>query len=255
VDGGLLDDLAAEYAELDQLLDRLDDDAWDTPTPAARFAVRDQVFHLAFSEELAALALTDEAAFGARLQQLLDALDALEADSYVEARAASPRELLASWRTQRERTLAGLRDLPRDARVAWITGPMRGASFATARLMETWAHGQDVFDGLGRLRSATDRLRHVADLGVRTRAFAYRNRGLQPPGTDVFVQLQSPSGETWTWGDGTAADRVSGSALDFCFVVTQRRARTETSLEADGPHAEEWLAIAQAFAGPPTERR
>jgi uncharacterized protein (TIGR03084 family) len=255
VDGGLLDDLAAEYADLDQLLDRLDDDAWDTPTPAARFAVRDQVFHLAFSEELAALALTDATAFGTRLQQLLGALDVLEADSRAHARGSSPRELLASWRTQRERTLAGLRDLPCDARVAWVTGPMSGASFATARLMETWAHGQDVVDGLGRVRAATDRLRHVADLGVRTRAFAYRNRGLQPPPTDVFIQLQSPSGATWTWGDESAPDRVCGSALDFCFVVTQRRARTETALEAEGPHAEEWLAIAQAFAGPPTERR
>jgi len=48
-----------------------------------------------------------------------------------------------------------------------------------------------------------------------------------------------------------AADRVTGTALDFCLVVTQRRHPADTGLVASGPAAEGWIAIAQAFAGPP----
>jgi uncharacterized protein (TIGR03084 family) len=255
VDDPLLADLAAEHADLDELLAGLDDDAWDAPTPAPGFAVRDQVFHLAFGEELAAMALTDGAAFGSRLQELLGDLDGLAASSHEQARASAPDRLLGCWRAQRARTLAALRSVPADARVPWVTGSMSAASFATARLMETWAHGQDVYDGLGRSRPPTGRLRHVADLGVRTRAFAYRNRGLEPPATGVRVELEAPGGGVWTWGEPGDPDRVAGSALDFCLVVTQRRARADTGLVATGPTAESWLAIAQAFAGPPTETR
>ena len=49
---------------------------------------------------------------------------------------------------------------------------------ATARLMETFAHGRDVADALGaHARAATARLRHVCHLGVRTRGFAYLING------------------------------------------------------------------------------
>jgi uncharacterized protein (TIGR03084 family) len=133
---------------------------------------------------------------------------------------------------------------------------MAARSFATARLMETWAHGQDVADALGVRREPTDRLRHVAHIGVRARPFSYAVRGLDVPAGEVYVALDPPSGgEPWTWNDPTAPDRISGPALDFCLVVTQRRHPADTSLVVDGPLAAEWIAIAQAFAGPPGEGR
>ena len=251
----VLDDLAAEHDELDLLLQTLADADWDAPTPAEPFAVRDQVFHLAFGEELAALALSDPDEFGRRLAALLGELDTLEAASLARARGMAPAAILDWWREERERTLDGLRSLPDGARVPWITGPMRAASFAAARLMETWAHGQDVYDALGRTRPPSDRLHHIADLGVRTRGFAYRNRGLEPPATDVRVELEAPNGDAWRWGDAGATDRVTGTALDFCLLVTQRRHRADTELVATGAGAEEWLRIAQVFAGPPTDGR
>jgi len=74
-------------------------------------------------------------------------------------------------------------------------------------------------------------------------------------GRQFRVELTGPSGQTWTWGPDEARQRVTGSALDFCLLVTQRRNRSELDLTAVGPDADEWLAIAQAFAGPPGNGR
>ena len=124
-------------------------------------------------------------------------------------------------------------------------------SALTARLMETWAHGQDVADAVAAPRVPTDRLRHIAHLGVATRAFSYRLRGLPPPVDEPFVELSAPSGDDWRWGAPAAEQRVVGPALDFCLVVTQRRHLSDTSLTVVGDEAARWMAIAQAFAGIP----
>jgi uncharacterized protein (TIGR03084 family) len=131
---------------------------------------------------------------------------------------------------------------------------MSMTSFVTARLMETWAHGQDVLDAIGHQPIVSNRLRHVAFIGVRARPFAYVNRGLEVPDGDVRVELTAPDGDTWTFGE-SSTDVVRGSALDFCLVVTQRRHRADTDLVIEGPLAEGWMSIAQAFAGPPTDGR
>ena len=122
---------------------------------------------------------------------------------------------------------------------------------ATARLMETWAHGLDVADALGVRRPATARLRSVAHIGVRTRDFAFTVHGLTPPAEPFHVELSGPDGELWSWGPQDAAQTVTGPAEDFCMLVTQRRAPRELDVVAVGPDAQKWLTIAQAFAGPP----
>lgn len=137
-------------------------------------------------------------------------------------------------------------------RIPWFGPDMSTRSFATARLMETWSHGQDVADAVGAPWLPTDRLRHVAHIGVTTRGWSYFVRGETPPEGDVRIELTAPSGESWTWGPDEAADRVTGPALDFCLVVTQRRHQTDTALRTEGELAAGWIAIAQAFAGEPT---
>jgi uncharacterized protein (TIGR03084 family) len=126
---------------------------------------------------------------------------------------------------------------------------MGPASSVTARLMETWAHGQDIADTLGLQRPPTSRLRHVAHLGVRSLPYSYAVNGLPRPDAPIRVELAAPDGGQWTWGPADAADRVCGTALDFCLVVTQRRHRTDTGLVITGQIAGQWIAIAQAFAG------
>jgi uncharacterized protein (TIGR03084 family) len=127
---------------------------------------------------------------------------------------------------------------------------MGAASMATARLMETWAHGLDVADTLGVSVPPSPRLKSIAHLGVRTRDFAFSVHGLTPPVEPFRVELTAPDDDLWTWGPEDAAQRVVGTALDFCYLVTQRRPRATLDVEAHGTDAQTWLGIAQAFAGP-----
>jgi uncharacterized protein (TIGR03084 family) len=121
--------------------------------------------------------------------------------------------------------------------------------------METWAHGLDVADALGQPWPATKRLKHVAHIGVRARDFAFMVNGLTPPAEQFRVELTAPDGEVWAWGPDEAAQRVTGPALDFCFLACQRRPPNTLDVTAEGEDARRWLTIAQAFAGPPGRRR
>jgi uncharacterized protein (TIGR03084 family) len=244
-------DLVAEHDSLDALVSALPPAAWEVPTPAAGWAVRDQISHLRFFDDRAILAITDPEAFVADAKQIL----ASAGDPSVEhGRSVPPEQLLEDWREGRARMVNVLNGLDPNARIVWYGPAMAARSFATARLMETWAHGQDVADAVGVHRLPTARLRHVAHIGVRARPFSYATRNRPVPDGDVYVSLDPPGGgEPWTWGDEAAADHdlVTGPALDFCLVVTQRRHLDDTALVADGPLAEDWMEIAQAFAGPP----
>jgi uncharacterized protein (TIGR03084 family) len=244
----ICDDLIAEHDDLDALVAHLEPAGWDMPTASPGWSIRDQISHLWFFDQKATLALTDAEAFRADAERLI-ASGGTEA-SVEPGRAMDPRELLASWRSDRDALLAASRAVDASTRVPWY-GPAMGArSFITARLMETWAHGQDVADALGQQRGQTERLRHVAHIGVRARPFSYAVRGLPVPEDDVVVTLNGPDGDVWQWG-APGPNAVVGPALDFCLVVTQRRHLGDTALDVRGAAAEEWMSIAQAFAGPP----
>ena len=251
----LLDDLRAESEDLDGLVAGLDRDGWATATPAAGWTIAHQIAHMAWTDRLAALAATDPDGFSEAVRDALSR-SFRAVDEGAEEGARRPHdELLADWRRTRAELDAALRAVPAGAKLPWFGPPMSAPSMATARLMETWAHGQDVADALGVTREPTARLRHVAHLGVRTMGFAFAVRDLPAPTDPVRVELTGPDGDRWTWGPEDAADRVTGPALDFCLLVTQRRHLADLALTATGPTARRWLPIAQAFAGPPGEGR
>jgi len=233
----------------------LDAAAWDVDTPAVGWAVRDQIHHLGWFDRNAVLAIEAPDEFTESMSEMVGDFGAFESKLSEEARAMSASELLDWWRAGRERILRVARHADPSLRVPWYGPPMALPSFVTARLMETWAHGQDVVDAVGATRAPTTRLRHIAHIGVRTRGFAYTIRNRSLPDGDVRVDLDAPDGSIWSWGTEAAVDRVHGPALDFCLVVTQRRHIADTSLVADGPLATEWMSIAQAFAGGPGEGR
>lgn len=248
---GVVADLEAESAQLDTLVAGLDDAGWATPTPAPGWTIAHQIAHLAWTDEVAAIAATDPDRFGALLSEAASSV-ATYVDDAAEAGAAAPAdEILAGWRAARDRLADALREVPAGVKIPWFGPPMSAASMATARLMETWAHGLDVADALGVPVVPTDRIRSVAHIGVRTRDFAYIVNGRTPPAEPFHYALTAPSGEIWTWGPDDASNSVRGPALDFCFLVTQRRALTDLDLELIGPDAVEWSGIAQCFAGPP----
>jgi len=247
----LLGDLEAEHRDLDDLVATLDEAGWDGATPAAGWAVRDQVSHLAYFDDAAVSAMTDPTAFAALVDAALAGGDPME-EHLRRGRAMAGTDVLAWWRGSRAAMVDATRAVPDGARVPWFGPPMAVRSFVSARLMETWAHGHDVADALGRRRVPTARLRHIAHLGVRTRDFSYVVRGREPSPVPVRVALTGPGGDVWEWGDPvTAHDSVTGPAIDFCLVVTQRRNIADTALVVEGESATEWMSLAQAFAGPP----
>jgi len=257
----LLEDLDAEYADLRAVVSHLGDRApeWDLLTPAEGWAVRDQVSHLAFFDDAGRLAMVDPDAFS----RLVDDAMATTGDPMdvhlSRGRAIGGDELLEWWGSAHRAMVDAFAGADPSARVPWFGPPMGVLSFISARLMETWAHGQDVCDALGAERVATARLRHIAHLGVRARPFSYVVRGRTVPPGRIDVVLTGPEGDTWQWvigenspeGDPGGTSVVTGPALDFCLAVTQRRNLVDTALQASGPLAEDWMAIAQAFAGAP----
>jgi uncharacterized protein (TIGR03084 family) len=248
----VLNDLVAEQHALDEIMSALTDDQWGLATPSPRWSVADQIGHLTYFDTTAALAIDDPDAFIAHRAEIVGNLgDELAVDEATlgEFRGLSAAEQLAAWRRHRDELEAAGRTLADDTRVEWYGPSMGSKSFLTARLMEVWAHGQDICDTVGAERVATDRIRHIAQLGVITRGWSYIVRGEEPPTTEVQVELTAPSGETWTWGPTDAAASVSGPAEDFCLVVTQRRHVDDTGLSVTGDDARDWLTKAQAFAG------
>jgi len=244
----ICDDLHAEHLALDVLVADLTEAQWSLATPAAEWSIRDQISHLWFFDQRAALALRDPDEFAADMHRLL-AAGGTKA-SVEPGRRMSGTELLAAWRADRNDLIALARSVDPSSRVPWYGPAMAARSFITARLMETWAHGQDVADALGVQRAATARLKHVAHIGVRARPFSYMINGRELPEVPPYVALRAPDGSLWEWGEPTS-DGVRGEALDFCLVVTQRRHLADTGLEVTGASAVEWMGFAQAFAGEP----
>jgi uncharacterized protein (TIGR03084 family) len=251
----VLDDLRAESQDLDQLVAELEPERWALPTPAPGWTVAHQIAHLAWTDHAALLAVTDADGFREIGEKAFASPGGFVDDGAEEGARLPPAELLRRWREGRTALDAALRAAPDGARFPWFGPPMAVASMATGRLMETWAHGLDVADALGVTRAPTDRLRHVARIGVRARNHAFGVHGLTPPGEEFRVELVAPSGQSWTYGPEDAAQRVTGPALDFCLLVTRRAHRADLALTAHGPDADHWLDIAQAFAGPPGSGR
>ena len=250
----LLNDLRAESDYLIAQLKGLRTEQWALSTPAAGWTIADQISHLAFFDDSARLAATDADQFrteaAAMMAGGMDFPDRI-ADQH---RHDSPEFLLGWFSRSRDALLNTFAADDPKRRLPWFGPDMSVASSATARLMETWAHGQDVYDTIAVAHPPTPALRSIAHLGVATFAFCHTNNGLAVPDEQVRVELDSPDGQRWTWGPQDATNSVSGSATDFVLTVTQRRHWSQTGLTVTGPVAQAWLDIAQAFAGAPSRR-
>lgn len=251
VAGPIIDDLQNESDALDALVAPLSAPQWSAATPAPGWTIAHQIAHLLWTDRVALTSITDEPAFHQIIAEAQTRVTTFVDDGAEELAAMPAAELLADWRKTRDALHAALRSVPDGRKLLWFGPPMSGPSMATARLMETWAHGLDVADALGVTVAPSSRLKSIAHLGVRTRDFAFTVHGLTPPAEPFRVELDAPGGGVWAWGPEDAAQRVRGPALDFCYLVTQRRPRAELGVVAEGADAEKWLAIAQAFAGPP----
>ena len=248
----VLADLAGEQEALDSLVADLDESGWVTATPSEGWNVADQISHLAYFDQKAAQTVTDPEGFVAMVAELMASEDpwSLEDEIMASGRAMAGAQLLDWWREGRASLQSAMGSVEPQRILPWYGPPMKAYSSAQARLMENWAHGQDVAEALGVQYPLTDRIYHVAELGIKTFSWSFRNRGLPVPEKRVRVALRGSSGRTRVWNDSAQAC-VTGPLLDFCLVVTQRRHLDDTRLVIEGNLAARWMQIAQAYAGPP----
>jgi len=252
----ICEDLKIEYNDLDAVVAGLDEEAWDLTTPFYGWTIKDEISHLAYYDAAALQSLTDREVFITGFEALLGSMkpgDDFNEEINTRGRQKPIQDLLTSWCTAREHLVAELEKRDARDRLAWYGPDMSARSFTTARLMEIWAHGQDILGALGLRRQPTARLRHIAHMGVATYGWSFVNRQMEVPKGDVRVELSGPSNALWTWGPEDALNAVKGDAEAFCLVVTQRRNVADTNLVIRGSAAHRWMTIAQAFAGPPAD--
>lgn len=250
-------DLATETENLDAHLATLDPAHWTLPTPAQGWSIAHHIAHLAWTDEVALIAansLTNPAPWAALVQQAIAAPTTIVDAAATDGAGAATDDLLRRWRHARTALWAALPALPAGHKMPWFGPPMSPTSMATARFMETWAHGLDITEtlaahGLATLDEPTDRIRHIVHLGFRTQAFSFHNRGLTPPATPVRLSVTSPTGATWVFGDPDTDQEVRGSAYHFALLATRRRHRDDLDLIAVGADADRWLEVAQTYAG------
>lgn len=248
-----IDDLQAEGDDLYQLLAGLDATAFARPTGFKGWTFDDVIGHLHFSDHMGLTSLSGADAFRALMRDVRDARLPLTAYTRRWTGDLGGPALLQRWREGFNRMCREFAAADPATRLTWAGPDMGLRMFITARQMETWAHGQEVWDALGKVRVNTDRLRHIAAIGVRTFGWTFANRKLPAPGPAPHVVLHAPSGAVWTYNAPDPDNRIEGSAEAFCQVVTQVRNVADTPLQVCGPVAQAWMAIAQCFAGPPEE--
>lgn len=242
--------LRQESQILEDLVCDLPDAAWRTPTPAVGWTVAHQIAHLHWTDVAALTSLREPERFSeytsrsSQSQHFVD--EAAEQGAQLEV-----AELFARWQSNRVALAAALEEADPQARFPWFGPSMKALSMITARIMETWAHGQDVANALDASWPATDALKDIAHLGLATRQFTYRINDLEPPTSEMYVELTGREGKVWSWGEPAAENSVRGSAWDFALLVTQRAELSELDLEVTGDDAAQWASIAQAFAGDP----
>ena len=218
-------------------------------TPAPGWNVRDQIAHLLFFDRAMTTAVVDPERFEVERAELTAHPAGIAEGVAAANRTKSLDDVVVEFAAARATLIEAFESADPSTRVPWYGPAMSLGAAVTARIMETWAHGQDVFDAYGLAHPASAALRQVAHIGVRALPNSYRTRGLDVPTDPVRVELVAPDGERWEWGEADAPNRVTGPAVDFCLVVTQRRHVDDTALVRVGPIATEWMTIAQAFAG------
>jgi len=219
----ICDDLHAEHAALDAVVADISEEMWTTATPAEGWDVKDTIIHLIQADMAASLAGNDPDGFAEAKRQMMEGGGSLDYFAKTDDRTGT--DILELWRTERDKMLAAFRSRGRKDRIPWFGPDMSTLSFATARLMETWSHGQDVADTVGADWPATDRLKHVCHIGVTTRGWSYMVRGREVPPGDVRVELTAlltrrnptPSAfEHLACGDGSTCHRVAKHRPGVC---------------------------------------
>jgi uncharacterized protein (TIGR03084 family) len=246
-------DFREEADALARLIEARSEQDWERKTQFKGWTINDVIAHLHFADYAADLSLRDAGAFKDFVRDFNKRArpGARNVDLAREwLGGAKDRVLLRRWRDFYRAMADRFAAADPKHRVVWFGPDMSVRSSITARLMETWAHGQAIYDLLGTPRVDRDRIKNIVVIGVNTFGWTFSNRSLPVPPIRPSLRLRAPSGATWEWA-GDATNLIEGSAVEFCQVVTQTRNIADTKLRVTGETAKSWMAIAQCFAGPP----
>ncbi|MEM7268463.1 MAG: TIGR03084 family metal-binding protein [Pseudomonadota bacterium] len=246
-------DFLDESRALLALIEPLSDEELAAPTAFKNWSVNRVIRHLHMWNHGAHLGLTDAEGFDAWFQGVAKGLASPGGMGAVELEfcPAEGRALVETWASFLEPMSGAFAEADPKHRVKWAGPSMSARSSISARLMETWAHGLEIYDLCGVDRVDTDRIRSVVVLGVNTYGWTFKVNGREAPEPRPYLSLTAPSGEIWTYGEESAEERIEGLASHFCQVVTQTRNIADVDLTVAGPNAVEWMRISQCFAGPP----
>ena len=239
-------DRREEGVALHAFLETLAAADWQRTTPFKQWTPHEVVAHLHMFDRMSLLALDAPADYLQAAEELMPVVQQQTAE-------ADPAGLMGLWYDCCMEMCDRLGAADPKARLKWFGPDMGVRMFTTARQMETWAHGQDIYDLMRAPRTHTDRIKNIAVLGVKTYGWTFMNRGVEIPGAPPYVRLTAPSGDTWEWNEPSDDNRVEGLATEFCRVVSQGRNIADTKLHMVGEPATQWMAIAQCFAGPPAD--
>ncbi len=241
-----IDDLHEEGQVLYDFLSTLDENHWTRETPFKNRTVNWVVQHLHDADRWAYHSITDPDGFRRWMKER-------SSGGSTEYTRIEGKPLLERWHSYLGELCEAMRLADPTLRAPWFGPDMGIRMMATARQMETWSHGQDIYDLLGAERTHTDRVKNICHIGVRTYGWTFVNRKLTPPEPIPYVELIAPSGEVWEWNDRSENHCIKGTAVDFGRVVTQGRNIADVPLEVVGDSAKAWMEIAQCFAGPPED--
>ncbi len=249
-------DLRDEVDELHGFLQTLKPEDWDRETGFMEWTPWDVVAHLHYFDLASMASLEGEEALAKERETLFTAVGQgrtskqLARERFADLDVAS---LMSQWHSTAHALADALGQAEPKRRLPWFGPDMGVQMFTTARYMECWAHGQEVYDLVRASRTHTDRIKNIATIGVKTFGWTFVNRKEEIPGPPPYIRLVAPSGEVWEWNEPSEDECVRGDAVDFCHVVTQGRNIADTPLEVRGPVATRWMSIAQCFAGGPID--
>ena len=249
-------DFKNESDSLYKILKNIKVDAFSKETQFKSWTINDVLYHLHVWNKAALLSLKSESKFQEFLQDFISAVKSGTSPRDYEKKLSENKvgqELLLLWKKNYEKVSDEFSISDPKSRVKWAGPDMSVRSSITARLMETWAHGQEIYDQLGLNRVEDDRIRNIVVIGMNTFGWTFRNRNLVVPQKMPRLFLLSPSKIKWEWNEDNKEDSIIGNASEFCQVVTQVRNINDTSLKVTGNIAKKWMSIAQCFAGPPED--
>lgn len=248
--------VAAQHAELDELIAGRSEAEWRQPSPCEGWSAADVLLHLVQTDRLAVASLdgTFDAVMEDFARSITDATDVAPsvdaaADWQVAQERGAPGAVIAAqWAEQAAALREAFAAADPSERVPWVAGTLSVRTLATTRLAECWIHTTDIATAFGTTVAPTDRLRYVARLAWRTLPYAFTRAGRSAPGPVAF-ELTGPDGDAWVFmPDEPATTTVRGSGADLCRVAGRRLDPADADLTAEGPDARAVLDLVRTYA-------